>query len=200
MELIQSPTISRLIVLPVSVGQRSTCSFPLFIMDCSAANSSWRFCSKRQSKKNPKYIFSFICYPAKRWIRVTTALSPLVKLRLISSPGYLGEGTHILLWLESLLLIFLLVIWSIAQTQTANPPLPGRRLWGVDLGWKSSGLSAGDRPSRCRRGAPPLGWDLCERARWEAWWTRQLYQTAQRHISPVEKPLCNGAFKQWIKF
>lgn len=39
--------------------------------------------------------------------------------------------------------------------------LPDKMPWGVDLKQKSSELSAGGRPSRCRRAAPSWGLGLC---------------------------------------
>lgn len=67
------------------------------------------------------------------WFRLLVVISP---------PGDLAYDTHSLM---------------------GNSALPGRRLWGGDLRWKSSGLSACDCPSHSGRASPPSGWDLCER-------------------------------------
>lgn len=90
----------------------------------------------------------------------------------ILSPGktscwilaYVGNAVRFLLWRRLLAVIFSSDDLTYGtRSRVGDSALPGRRPWGVDWGWKSSGLSACDRPSHFGRAAPPLGWDLCER-------------------------------------
>lgn len=145
-------------------------------MNCPSVHRSEEVQLKQTRKKH----FFFLCLLFNKEVASRNHPS-----KTSCCPGFVGNGTCNLLWLK------LLAVISLSDDLTydthwhmGDSALPGRRPWGVDSGWKSSGLSACDRPSHFDTAAPPSGWDLYERHSEQGRFIKQPSGTSRQLKSP----------------